>query len=192
MRSKIGIALALCVTVATALVAQVAAPPTIKPDDSAAFKEFSKRVQTYMTLRKTVESGMPALKPTDLPEMISAYQQALARKIREARPHAEVGDVFTSDVREAFRHVSAAPLVGPHAATRKDMERDAPSPQMRLLVNGTYPDSEPNTPLSPALLKAFPPLPDELAYRVVGRTLILLDVKSRLIVDFARLILPPA
>jgi hypothetical protein len=72
------------------------------------------------------------------------------------------------------------------------MERDAPSPQMRLLVNGTYPDSEPNTPLSPVLLKAFPPLPDELAYRVVGRTLILLDVKSRLIVDFARLILPPA
>jgi hypothetical protein len=63
---------------------------------------------------------------------------------------------------------------------------------MRLLVNGIYPGTEPNTSLSPVLLAAFPPLPSELAYRVVDRTLILLDVKSRMIVDFARLILPPA
>jgi len=46
--------------------------------------------------------------------------------------------------------------------------------------------------VSPALLAAFPPLPVEVAYRVVGRTLIVIDVKSRLIVDVARLVLPPA
>ena len=61
---------------------------------------------------------------------------------------------------------------------------------MHLAVNGVYPDTEPITALSPALLAAFPPLPVEVAYRVVGRTLILIDVKSRLIVDVARLILP--
>jgi hypothetical protein len=72
------------------------------------------------------------------------------------------------------------------------MQPGAPNPRMRLAVNGIYPDTEPITALSPALLAAFPPLPVEVAYRVVGRTLILIDVKSRLIVDVARLILPPA
>ena len=61
---------------------------------------------------------------------------------------------------------------------------------MRVAVNEVYPDAEPITALPPELLAAFPPLPAEVAYRVVGRTLILVDVKSRLIVDAARLILP--
>ena len=72
------------------------------------------------------------------------------------------------------------------------MHPDAPNPAMRLTVNGIYPDTEPITALSPALLAAFPPLPVEVAYRIVGRTLIVMDVKSRLIVDVARRILPPA
>jgi hypothetical protein len=72
------------------------------------------------------------------------------------------------------------------------MQTDAPNPSMHLEVNDVYPDTEPITALSPELLAAFPPLPVEVAYRVVGRTLIVVDVKSRLIVDFARLILPPA
>ena len=72
------------------------------------------------------------------------------------------------------------------------MQPGAANPLMRLAVNGIYPDTEPITALPPALLAAFPPLPVEVAYRVVGRTLILVDVKSRLIVDVARLILPPA
>ncbi len=71
------------------------------------------------------------------------------------------------------------------------MRPGGPDPRMRLTVNGVYPDTEPNTPLPPELLAAFPPLPDEVAYRVVGRTLLLVDVKSRLIVDIARRILPP-
>ena len=72
------------------------------------------------------------------------------------------------------------------------MQPDAPNPRMRLEVNGIYPDTEPITALSPELLATFPPLPVEVAYRVVGRTLIVIDVESRLIVDVARLILPPA
>ena len=46
-------------------------------DDAAGFQEFSRRVQDYVKLQKTVESKLPALKSTDLPEMISAHQQAL-------------------------------------------------------------------------------------------------------------------
>jgi len=188
------VALALCVAATRMLAGQGAALSKEQADDAAAFKEFSARVQMYLKLQKTVESSLPALKATDLPEMITAHQQALARKIREARPQAKPGDIFTTAACESFRHASRAALGGPHSAnSRAYMERgDAPNPLMRLAVNGIYPDTEPITALSPALLTAFPPLPVEVAYRVVGRTLILIDVKSRLIVDVARLILPPA
>jgi hypothetical protein len=187
------VALSLFVVAARMFAGQGAAPSKEEADDAAGFKEFSARVQAYVTLQKKIESSLPALKPTDLPEMITAHQQVLARKIREARPQAKAGDLFTSAAREAFRHASRSALVGPDSAkSRQYMQADAPNPSMRLTVNGIYPDTEPITALSPELLAAFPPLPVEVAYRVVGRTLIVIDVKSRLIVDVARLILPPA
>lgn len=187
------VALSLCVVATRMLAGQGAALSKEQADDVAGFKEFSVRVQTYLKLQRAVESSLPALKPTDLPEMITAHQQALARKIREARPHAKSGDIFTPAAREAFRHASRAVLEGPDSAnSRAYMQPGAPDPRMLLAVNGIYPDTEPITALSPALLAAFPPLSVEVAYRVVGRTLILIDVKSRLVVDVARRILPPA
>jgi len=187
------VALALCVAPVPMFAGQGAAPSKEQAEDAAAFKEFSARVQAYVELQKRVKSGLPTLKPTDLPEMIAAHQQALARKIREARPHAKPGDIFTSAACEAFRHASRAVLKGPHSAgSRAYMERGAPTPTMPLAVNGIYPDTEPITALPPALLAAFPPLPVEVAYRIVGRTLIVMDVESRLIVDVAHRVLPPA
>jgi hypothetical protein len=187
------IVLCVCVAATPMLAGQGAAPSKEQADDAAAFKEFSARVQAYVQLQKTVKSGLPTLKPTDLPEMIAAHQQALARKIREARPHAKPGDIFTPEASEAFRHASRAALQGPRSTdSRAYMERGAPTPTMHVEVNGIYPDTEPIMTLSPALLAAFPPLPAEVAYRIVGRTLIVIDVESRLIVDVARRVLPPA
>ena len=185
--------LSLCMVASRMLAGQGAAPTKEQADDAAGFKEFSSRLQAYLKVQKTVESSLPALKSTDLPELITAYEQALAREIREARPHAKAGDIFTPAAREAFRHASRAALEGPHSAnSRAYMQPGAPTPSMRLAVNGIYPDTEPITALPPELLAAFPPLPAEVAYRVVGRTLIVIDVKSQLVVDIARLILPPA
>lgn len=162
-------------------------------NDLAGFKEFTIRVEAYVKLQKTVESSLPGLSPTDLPEMIAAHQQALARKIREARPHAKAGDVFTSAASKAFRHAAHAVLEGPHAASsRAYMQPGAANPGMRLTVNEVYPDTEPYTVVSPELLAALPPLPPEVAYVIVGRALMLIDVQSRLIVDVARLVLPAA
>jgi len=185
-------ALSLSVAAIPLIADQGAAPTRQRADDAAGFKEFSANVKAYLELRKKVESDLPAMKPTDLPEMIAASQQVLARKLREARPHAEAGDVFTSDAREAFRRASGSALAGPRSAdSRAYMRPGRPNPLMRLTVNGVYPDTEPNTQVPPELLASFPPLPVEVAYRVVGRTLLLVDVKSRLIVDIARRILPP-
>src|ERR1700683_4374465 len=52
-------------------------------NDLAGFKEFTIRVEAYVKLQKTVESSLPGLSPTDLPELIAAHQHALARRIRE-------------------------------------------------------------------------------------------------------------
>jgi hypothetical protein len=185
-------ALSLCMVGSAVLTGQGVAPTKAQTDDAAAFKQFGDRVRAYQKLQQAVESGLPALKPTDLPEMITAHQEALARKIQEARPHAKAGDIFTPAACEAFRHASQAALGGAHSAnSRAYMQRGAADARMRLAVNGIYPDAEPTTALSPALLAAFPPLPAEVAFRVVGRTLILVDVKSRLIVDVAHGVLPP-
>ncbi len=162
-------------------------------EDVKAFTAFSARVADYMKLQAAVEKDLPALKQTDLPESIATHQLAMAAKLRVARPHAKAGDIFTSSACEAFRHASRAALQGPDGArVRAYMQPGAPNPLMALIVNGTYPATEPVTSLPPALLAAFPTLPDGVAYRVVGRRLILVDVKSHLIVDVARLILPPA
>jgi len=144
-----------------------------------------------MSLRKKVESRLPTLRSTDLPEVTAGYQQAFARKLREARPKAKVGDVFTSNAREAFRRASLAALGGPDRANaRADMRADAPNSNMLLEVNGVYDEAETIAAISPILLAAYPELSDEVTYRVVGRTLVLVDLKSRMIVDLARFTLP--
>src|SRR5258708_3778811 len=75
---------------ASALAGQDAAQTKVQADDVAGFKEFSGHVAEYMKLRDSIEKKLPPLKSKEeLPEMIAAHQQALARKIREARPHAE-------------------------------------------------------------------------------------------------------
>ena len=171
---------------------EIRLPSQVPAADAAGFKEFSDGVTAYLKLQRTIESRLPSLKTTDLPEMIAAHQLALARKIREARPHAKVGDLFTPGASDAFRHASHTALDGPPGANSRDyMQPGAADVSMRLSVNGTYPDIGSITPLPPALLAAFPPLPVDVAYRVVGRTLILVDLKSRLVVDFSRLILSP-
>ena len=183
----------LCVLSTAILAVQRGVPPA-KPssENVKGFKEFTERVQAYLVLRKKVESGLPPLAPTDLPEMIVAYEQALAGKLQAARVRAKAGDVFTSDAREAFRRAGRATLGGPErAGARAYMRVEAPSPALLLEVNGVYPYTAPITAISPVLLAAFPTLPEQVAYRVVGRTLMLVDLTSRLIVDVMRFALPP-
>jgi hypothetical protein len=51
-------------------------------------------------------------------------------------------------------------------------------------VNQGYPDSLPFTTVPPTLLRKLPRLPDEMAYRILGSVLLLVDRKANLIVDF--------
>jgi hypothetical protein len=149
-------------------------------------------VGDYLKLRKTIEKQLPAMnKKEELPEMIAAHQQALARKIREARPHAEPGDIFTRAAREAFRHVIRSVFQDPQTATaRAVIQQRDPIKEVHLRVNGIYPDAIAETTFPSTLLQKLPALPDELAYRIVGRDLVLVDSKANLVVDLFHEALP--
>lgn len=173
------------------LAAQDSTPNKERKKDEAGFKEFSDRVQDYIKLQRAVESGLPELSSTDLPEMIAAHQQALARKIREARPKAKEGDIFTRSAREAFRHAIRSAFQGPDGVNvRATLHQGAPLKELHLKVNGIYPDGAPYTTVPPTLLSAFPKLPEEMAYRIVSRDLVLIDVKSNMVIDLIHEIIP--
>ncbi len=160
-------------------------------EDAAGFKEFSDRVQGYVQLHKSVEATLPPLKPTDLPEMIAAHQQALARKIREARPRAQRGDVFTSKATEAFRHAIRSEFQGSHAPhVRATIRQGDPVKEVHLRVNQVYPKAVPYTTVPPTLLLKLPKLPAEVVYRIAGRDLVLLDDKANLVVDLIPEVIP--
>jgi len=170
---------------------QGAASDKEQSEDAAGFKEFSDRVQEYVQLHKTVEATLPRLKPTDLPEMIAAHEQALARKIREARPRAERGDIFTEKARKAFGHAIRREFQGPHAPhARATIQQGNPVKEIHLRVNQVYPKAVPYTTVPPTLLLKLPKLPEEVVYRVVGRDLALLDVKANLVVDLMPEVIP--
>jgi hypothetical protein len=160
-------------------------------EGAAGFKEFSDRVQEYVRLHKSVEATLPPLKPTELPEMIAAFQQALGRKIREARPRAKRGNIFTDKAREAFEHAIHREFKGPHAPhARATLKQGLHVKEVHLQVNQTYPDGLPYTTVPPTLLLKFPKLPDEVVYRIAGHDLVLMDVKANLVVDLIREAVP--
>jgi hypothetical protein len=163
-----------------------------KTKEAPEYKEFLNHVQDYVRLHKSLESTLPPLKQTDVPELIAAHEQALARKIREARPDAKPGDIFTASATEAFRKTAQHGLRGPEGSqARKTIRQGEPLKQMPLEINQVYPDGLPFTTVPPSLLLKFPKLPPEVAYRIVGRDLLLMDVKANLVIDLIKDLLPP-
>ena len=162
-------------------------------DESArVFAAFQERVENYMELREKATEPVPALEPTEDAARISAYQDALATRIRVARTAARHGDIFTPEIRMHFRRLLAPELKGEDGRDiRATLQDDAPEPgAVPLEVNASYPSGTafPTTPAP--LLAALPRLPPRLEYRIIGRDLILLDQPANLIVDFVRNAIP--
>jgi hypothetical protein len=159
--------------------------PQVGEEETRVFKVFDARVQQYVKLRKDVEASLPALKPTFEAARIAENQQSLARKIIDARREARQGDIFTHDVAERFRKIIRSVFRGPEGRlARRTIRPDDPSKVViRLRVNDVYPENIPLTTTPPTLLSRLPQLPQDLAYRIVGRDLTLKDTKAGLIVD---------
>ena len=152
--------------------------------DAQVLAEFKMRVDKYMELRNRLKKEAPPLKETRDPAKIQASQEALARKIQEARTGAKEGEIFTPEIRQLFRRLMYPEMKGPVGAqTKESIKEDAPK-GVPLKVNAKYPDDAPLPTVPPNLLAALPKLPEDLEYRFINRHLILRDVHANVIVDY--------
>ncbi len=167
----------------------VARAPQAVPgsQEPPAFQEFRQRVEQYVQLQQALQSSLPGLRTTKLRKEIIERRQALAKKIREARPNAKQGDIFTPEIGEQFRRVIQSEFQGSNGPNvRKTIQQGEPVGHLRLTVNGAYPENVPRTTVPPALLLHLPQLPKEVAYRLIGHDFALQDIEARLIIDFIR------
>ena len=168
------------------------AAPTAPPDppaslDTPAFRDFTQRVQEYVKLHKAA----PRLRTTKRRQEIVDRRQALAQKIREMRPDAKTGDIFTPEGSAEFRRVIGSTFRGPGAReVRRTVREGVPVPGWHLAVNGDYPEQLPVTTVPPTLLRRLPQLPTGVAYRIIGHDFVLTDTLARVIVDFIPGVLP--
>lgn len=161
------------------------------PEDTAGFKEFSANVRRYVALHKRLEKPLPKLNNYASPESIASHQQALAKKIQAARGNARDHDIFSPEAAKAFRDAIDREFHGPQARNaRATIQQGAPLKDVRVEVNQIYPRGLPYTSVPPTLLLKFPKLPEELAYRIVDRDLLVLDLKANLVVDVLKEVLP--
>ena len=160
-------------------------PCAHQPSTCAAIAEFTSGVQAYMHVRQNAARDLPSEWVFTDPEGMLIVRGVLRRAIRDARPDARAGDIFTARVAAAFRHIVAATArdqrVDPEDIVRElraDRGPDARTP----MVNGPY-DWRLGAWMWPALLQALPPLPPELQYRIVDNDLVLVDLRASLVVD---------
>lgn len=169
--------------------------PTVNADgqpanaQGAATLEFKKRIDAYMKIHNEAEGKVPNLKKTDDPKEISDREKALGQMIMTLRANAQPGDVFAPDYQPYFIKIVQDDFKGRSAADRKAMISELPA-KMKIDINTVYPTTQPLETFPPALLSKLPDLPPELEYRIVGRSLLLRDVKANLIVDILRDVVP--
>jgi hypothetical protein len=180
-----GILLMALLAIAGTLTAQRALFSSQGAPETRGFKEFGGRAEKYEKLHKVAEKSVPKLKKTSKQEVISAYQETLVNKIRELRSNAHRGDIFTPSATEAIARAIKGVFAGPDAhRVENTIQAGNPLEGFKVQVNQRYPDGLPFTTVPPTLLRDLPRLPDEVAYRILGSALLLVDRKANMIVDF--------
>ena len=161
--------------------------PAVNPT-GAAVLVFKQRLDEYVKVHKKADGQVPSLSETSDPAKISQREVALGEAIRALRAGAKPGDVFCEEVRPVLIKAIREDFAERSATDRKAIVHELPS--LALTVNMTYPSKLALATFPAKLLRALPDLPPELEYRIVGRHLILRDVKANIVVDFVRDVVP--
>lgn len=156
---------------------------------AAATIEFQNRIKAYMDIHNEAESKVPSLKRTDDPLEISNREAALAKAIQALRANARIGEVFAPEYQPYFIKIVQDDFSDRPAADRKAIIDELPK-DLEVDINTVYPTTLALATFPARLLRKLPDLPPELEYRLVGRSLILRDVKANLIVDILRDVVP--
>ena len=156
--------------------------------DLVATRVFEDRVNEYVTQHRLLEGPLPPLRSTTNMDEIRINMKLLTDRMVVARQHARQGDIITTDVARMFRR-RLATCLSPEEwaailAELAEDEQGVPVPPVALRVNMPWPEQVSFGFVPPQLLHALPPLPVELEYRIIGRSLVLWDHHANLIVDF--------
>jgi hypothetical protein len=162
--------------------------PAVNAQGAAAL-EFQHRIAAYLKTHNEAEGKVPNLKSTDDPQKISDREKALAQTIMTLRAGAKPGEIFAPEYQPYFIKIVQDDFAKRSARDRKALVSELPA-NMKLDVNTVYPTTIPLATFPAALLRKLPDLPPELEYRIVGRSLLLRDVKANLIVDILRDVVP--
>lgn len=162
--------------------------PAVNPQAAAA-AEFQKRIKDYLKIHNEAESKVPNLKSTDDPKEVSGREVALAKMIQTLRAGAQPGAIFAKEYQPYFIKLIHDDFKQRPAVDRKALVIELPK-HVKIDINTPYPTTLPLETFPPVLLRKLPDLPPELEYRIVGRSLILRDVKANLIVDILRDVVP--
>jgi hypothetical protein len=166
-----------------------AAPRTRQPPrvnaDAAVMQEFLKRVEVYVALHKKLEGTLPGLPEQTTPQQIDTHQRALAALVQAARKDARQGDLLNPAMQRRIRELLRPVFSGQDGQQIKNEIVDKEyKGNVKLAVNGRYPDEVPISTVPPQVLVALPKLPEELEYRFIQNSLILFDPHAHIIVDY--------
>lgn len=156
---------------------------------AAATLQFQNQIKAYLKIHNEAESKVPNLKRTDDPQEIADRETALARAIQTLRAQAQIGEVFAPEYQPYFIKIVQDDFATRSAVDRKAIIDELPK-NLKVDINTVYPTSLALATFPAGLLRKLPDLPPELEYRLVGRSLILRDVKANLIVDILRDVVP--
>ena len=153
-------------------------------EELGATEHFAQRVTAYVMLHRLLEGPLPPLQTSQDMRVVHAAMDALAKQIQTARQDAQQGDLFPEDVARVFRRRIAACLAPEDLeAILVEHQESGPAWLPPVRVNAVWPAEVPFNFVPPQLLAALPPLPPELQYRIIGRSLVLWDHHANLIVD---------
>jgi len=156
----------------------------VEDPTKAVFEGFSKRIDDYMKMRKTVVDSVGELDPTKSQAEITTRATQLATGIMAARAQAKPGDIFTPEFSALM-----ATLIKQEYSRRPDSVQETREDQQDELpdfvpkVNMLYPTTYPLATFPATLLPLLPKLPEQLEYRVVQHYLVLRDIEANVIVD---------
>jgi len=161
--------------------------------DERALAAFEVAVEDYMVLHRRLERAWPPALFLADPEQAESAAEALRAALRDARPQAVQGGLFTPDVADVIRFRLAqairdeeydlALITWPPEADDRDL-------RWTPVVNEPLPWGV--SGMKWPFFAVLPPLPPELAFRFIGRDLVLVDVHANFVVDILDLALPMA
>ena len=149
---------------------------------------FANAVAAYVEIHRAAAVGVSS-SGADIPERTHMIEVGLAQRIQARRQTARPGDVL-GPASESIRSIVRDAMTGGGGNAMLSSIQQTNVQGARLRVNHRYPPGLPRVTMPGPLLASLPPIPPELEYRFLGRSLLLIDTRANLVVDLLPDVLP--